>query len=187
MIGEMPCSLVVHGNEYDIETDFRWVLKTLAAFNDPDLENSEKALVCLMNTYLDFDTLPQDDYEEAFREALRFIDNGVEQESDRRPAPRIMDWEQDERLLFPAINKVAGFETRSAEYVHWWTFLGWYMEISEGVFSNILSLRLKRAKHKKLEKWEQEFWSANKDICVLRERLSEEEKAERERLQKLLG
>jgi len=98
-----------------------------------------------------------------------------------------MDWEQDENILFPAINKVAGFETRSIEYLHWWTFLGYYMEISEGVFSHVLSIRMKKAKGKKLEKWEREFWSSNKSICVLREKISEEEKAERDRLNALLG
>ena len=98
-----------------------------------------------------------------------------------------MDWEQDEEIMFPAINKVAGFETRSGKYIHWWTFVGYYMEISEGVFSNVVSLRIKKAKGKPLEKWEREFWSANKSICVLKPRLTVAEQAEKEKLENLLG
>ena len=98
-----------------------------------------------------------------------------------------MDWEQDESIMFPAINKVAGFETRSAEYIHWWTFLGYYMEISDGIYSQVLALRMKRAKGKKLEKWEREFWSTNKSICVLKPKLTAEEKADKDRLEALLG
>ena len=98
-----------------------------------------------------------------------------------------MDWEQDERIMFPAINKAAGFEVRQAKYVHWRTFIGYYMEIPEGIFSHVLSIRLKKAKGKKLEKYEKEFWNANKDICVLKTKLTEEEQVEKDRINALLG
>ena len=89
--------------------------------------------------------------------------------------------------MLPAINHVAGFEVRAAEYIHWWTFMGYYMEISEGIFSHILGLRVKKAKGKPLEKWEREYWRENKALCVLNAKLSEEEKAERDRINALLG
>lgn len=188
MIGELPRTLRVNGKEYDIRTDFRDILKIIAAFSDLDLEDNEKVYVCFLILYEDFAAIPRHDYEEAFKEAIRFIDHGMEgDEEDTPKSPRVMDWEQDEAIMFPAINKVAGFETRSAEYVHWWTFMGYYMEISEGVFSNVLSIRLKKAKGKKLEKWEREFWTSNKNICVLKTKLSEEEQAEKDRLNALLG
>lgn len=187
MIGELPRSLVVNGREQPIRSDFRDILKIVAAFNDPDLSDEEKVYICLVILYEDFDSIPQVEYEAAFQAAIQFIDHGAGTEDPHRKPPRVMDWEQDESLLFPAVNKVAGFETRSAEYVHWWTFTGYYMEITEGVFSNILSLRMKRAKGKPLEKWEREFWSANKTVCVLKEKLSTEEQAEKERLNALLG
>lgn len=106
---------------------------------------------------------------------------------EQKPPPRVMDWEQDESIMFPAVNKVAGFEVRSARYVHWWTFMGYYMEISDGVFAQVLNLRLKRAKGKKLEKWEREYWISNRAICALRTKLSEEEQAEKDRIDALLG
>lgn len=184
MIGDLPRSLSVNGLNYLIRTDFRDVLNILCAFTDPELEDEEKIYICLFILYEDFDSIPRNDYESAFREALKFIDNGSEPTDSK--SPRIMDWEQDEKLLFSAVNKVAGYETRSCEYLHWWTFLGYYMEISEGVFSHVLSLRLKRAKGKKLEKWEQEYWNANKNICALKPKLTAEEQAEKDRLNALL-
>lgn len=131
--------------------------------------------------------LSAEDYDAAFEAASTFIDCGREWKDSPRKSPRVMDWEQDGSLLFPAISKVAGREVRTVDYMHWWTFMGCYMEISDGVFSTILSLRQKRAKGKKLEKWEREFWEANKDICVLKKKISREEQEERDRLKALLG
>ena len=185
MIGRLPTSLEVNGQQYAIRSDFRAVLDILCAFSDPELEDNEKVYICLFILYEDFTTIPENDYEAAFKAALSFIDNGAKEEE--KKSPRVMDWEQDAPLLFPAINKVAGYEVRSAEYIHWWTFIGYYMEISEGVFSNVLSIRMKKAKGKKLEKWEQEFWRANKSICVIEPKLTAEEQAAKDRLNALLG
>ena len=185
MIGELPKSLSVNNIEYDIRSDFRDILKIVCAFNDPELENEEKIYVCLCILYEDFDGIPKSDYEAAFKAALDFIDAGAK--GDNKKSPRTMDWEQDENIMFPALNKVAGFETRTADYVHWWTFVGYFMEISEGVFSHVLSLRGKKAKNKKLEKWEREYWQANKDICVLKPKLTAEEQEAKDRLNAMLG
>ncbi|MCD8371798.1 MAG: bacteriophage Gp15 family protein [Clostridia bacterium] len=187
MIGELPKSLTVNNADYDIRTDFRDILNILCAFSDPELTDEEKVYVCLYTLYRDFDSLPESDYEAAFKGAINFIDYGAAEDGGKKKSPRVMDWEQDEMLLFSAVNKVAGFETRSAEYLHWWTFMGYYMEISDGLYAQILSLRSKKAKNKKFEKWETEFWRANKDLCVLRPKLSEEEKRKKERLNALLG
>lgn len=185
MIGELPTQIEIAGKEYFIRTDFRDVLKILCAFNDPELKNEEKIYICLCILFEDFNSIPKRDYKEAFKKAISFIDQNAPENN--KHSPRVMDWEQDESIVFPAINKIAGFETRSSKYIHWWTFMGYYMEISEGIFSQVLALRSKKAKGKKLEKWEKEFWSNNHNICVLKTKLTEEEKIELENLNKMLG
>ena len=62
--------------------------------------------------------------------------------------------------------------------MHLWTFIGAYMEIGEGLFSNIIHIRQKKAKGKKLEKWEQEFYKENKSLIDFqhKEKRSNEEK-----------
>ena len=184
MIFDLPTSLTVSGKEYEIRSDFRDILNILLAFDDPELDDGEKAYVCLYVLYVDFESIPQEDYKAAFEAAMEFIDNGMEGKPN---SPRTLDWEQDAPILFPAVNNAAGFETRSVKYLHWWSFLGYFMEIKEGTFSTVLSLRLKRAKNKKMEKWERDFWKENVGICQLHSKLSEEEKAEKERLNALLG
>ena len=184
MLFDLPKSLEVGGKRWPIRSDFRDVLTVVLAFEDPDLGQREKAYVCLDIIYPDFEDMPEKLYGEAFEAAIGFIDHG---KKDGHPGPRTMDWEQDADLLFPAVNHVAGFEVRDVEYMHWWTFLGLFMEIGEGTYSTVLSLRQKKAKHKKLEKWESEWWSNNIGICKLKERYSEEELAEQARLKALLG
>ena len=184
---ELPESLTIAGREYEIRTDFRDVLRILLALSDPDLEEQEKIEICLFILFLNPGRIPVEDSKEAFQAAVYFIDCGRDWQDSPKKSPRVMDWEQDKSILFPAINKVAGTEVRTVPYMHWWTFMGYYMEISDGIFSTILSLRQKRIKGKKLEKWEQEFWQQNKDICVLKKKISQEEQEERDRLNALLG
>lgn len=186
MIGELPTSLEVAGKSYAIRTDYRDVLNIILAFQDPELEATEKLFVCLYVLYKNFDGLKAEQYEEAYNRAVWFLDCGDEP-SEKQKSARVMDWEQDEKILFPAINAVAGFEVRARKYIHWWTFMGYFMEIHEGTFSEVLSLRQKKAKGKKLEKWEREFWSNNKDMCILKKRISKAEQEEKDRLNKLLG
>lgn len=184
MIFDLPTSLEVAGKEYEIRTDYRDILNIIQAFEDPDLEPEEKQYVCLYILYKDFEMLPQDDYTEAYKKAIEFMDNGAEGE---KHAPKTMDWEQDATILFPAVNHVAGYEVRSVDYLHWWTFTGFFMEIKDSVYAQVLNLRQKKAKGKKLEKWEQEFWRSNKNMCVLKEKLTAEEQAEKDRLNAILG
>lgn len=170
----MPESLDVAGNTYDIRTDYRDILRILLAFEDPDLENIDKMNACLYILYVDVDTIPPEHIAAAYEAAVRFIDNGQEPDGKN---PRSMDWQQDAPLLFPAINKVAGCEVRQLNYLHWWTFTGYFMEIRDSIFSSVLSLRQKRNRGKKLEKQELDFWKQNKKICVLKQRESEAEKS----------
>ena len=149
MIFDLPTSLEVNGRAWVINTDFRDVLRTLTAFEDPNLTDAEKAYICLHNTYPDLGDIPKDDIQAAFDAAVAFIDHGSR---DDGPSPRTMDWTQDAGLIFPAVNRSAGFEVRSAEYIHWWTFLGYFMEIKDSVYATVLNLRGKRARGKKLEK-----------------------------------
>lgn len=54
------------------------------------------------------------------------------------------------------------------------------MEIGESLFSNIVHIRMKKAKGKKLDKWEQEFYKENKSLIDFKEKKeqrSEEEKS----------
>ena len=184
----LPTSLDIGGVGFSIRSDFRDILTILKAYNDPDLPDDAKHIVMLQILYEDYEKITEDDVVEAIEKGIDFIDQGKKED---HPRPPVMDWESDADIIVPAINKVAGCEVRSLPYLHWWTFLGYYMEIGEGLFANVLNIRSKKMKGEKLEKWEKEFERDNKDLIVLKRQESEEEKelraAEKAALDKLLG
>jgi hypothetical protein len=187
MIGKLPTTLNINGVERAIRSDFRVALLIFEAYNDPELNDREKTLAMLDCLYEDFESIPAEDIEEAINKAVWFLDGGIEHDDIKRSPKKIIDWEQDEQMIFSAVNKVAGKEVRSLEYLHWWTFLGYFNEIGEGLLSTVINIRQKKSKGKKLEKYEQEFYRDNKSLIDIKEKLSAEEQAEKERLLKLLN
>lgn len=181
MIGRLPTTLTIDEKEYKIRTDFRIALIIFEAFEDVELNEREKATVMLELLY---EEMPEN-IEEALKKASWFLDGGKNYEEFNK-TKKIMDWEQDEPIIFSAINKVAGCETREKEYIHWWTFLGYFSEIGEGLFSTIINIRQKKNKGKKLEKYEQEFYKNNKQLIDLKQRYTPEEQAEIDRLNAIL-
>ena len=184
---ELPTSLNVSGVVFEIRSDFRAILDILKYFKDPEYNEEEKWLICLDILYVDFDRMPESLYPEAMKQAVAFIDMTDDIPEDNRQKPIVMDWEQDAQFIIPAVNRVIGHEIRLDKYMHWWTFLGAYMEIGDCSYSQIISIRTKQAKGKKLEKWEQEFVKENKALITIKKKLSAEEEEEERRLREKFG
>ena len=186
MIGCLPTTLTIGGKEYRINADFRNILVFLEACEDPDLSNKDRLYILLKRIFGDgYEDIPKDCIGEALEQAKWFVDCG-KNENDVE-SRKMIDWVQDATIIFPAVNKVANKEVRAEEYLHWWTFMGYFMEIEGGTFSTVLAIRQKKSKGKKLEKWEQDFYSCNKNICEIKIRYTEEEQAEIDYWNKLLG
>ncbi len=166
MLGQLPKTLTINGKSYRIRTDYRNILRIFEAFADKDLSDKEKMLVCLRRMFVDFSKLPYDDYKEAYEQVYWFIGCGKPEE--KRPPVRTFNWIKDEPLMFPAVNKAAGLEVRAVPYLHWWTFMGYFESIdAESLFGTVLSIRQKKARGKKLEKYEREFMQNNKALMAL--------------------
>ena len=164
MLGELPRALGINGHEYPIDSDYRNILAIFSAFNDDELTDAEKGYVCLNRLY-DTVNFSEEDIEEAYRKAVGFINY---MPSGKKSQKKFIDWEKDEQLIFPALNAVAGTEVRLLPYMHWWTFMGYFQNIeSESLFGTVLSIRQKRAKGKKLEKWEKEFEHNNLELISI--------------------
>lgn len=190
----LPYSLEINGKDYKIRTDYHVILDILIAMNDPEIfepgmteeeKQQEKVMTMLQILYVDFDSIPPRDWKEAAEKACEFIDCGIK--DDGKPKPRTMDWQQDAPIILPAINKVAHEDIRNREHMHWWTFFGYYMEIGESTYSTVISIRDKKRRGKKLEKWEQEFYKNNKSIVDLKVKRQERSEEEKDELRKLLG
>ena len=192
MLGELPEVLPVGGASYPIRTDYRNVLDVFEAFADPELQPEEKWIVAIYLLFEDFicadDVLQatQNGFslEDAMNQISWFISAG-------QPEKQVLEqptynWTQDEQMIFSAVNKVAGRETRELEYLHWWTFLGYFNEVGEGTFSFIVGIRNKLNKGKKLEKHEKEFLYHNKELVLMKKPKTREEKEQEDAYKALL-
>lgn len=163
MIYDLPTSVEISGESYEIRSDYRAVLDILTALSDQELDDKGKAYVALTIFYPDFDDIPPTDYEAALKLCFWFINEG--EEDDGAKHPRMMDWEQDFPILVAPVNRVIGQEIRAMPYLHWWSFLSAYREIGgDCTFAQVVSIRDKLARHKKLEKHEREWYNHNKKL-----------------------
>lgn len=167
MILDLPTTLTVDGIEREIFCDFRDVIQILVAYNDDELTPHERAHILLNNLYVD-DYENFVDIQEALDKAIWFIDWGKDYKESEKNSLSIMSWEQDYNLIVSAINQKIHTEVREKEFLHWWTFLGYFSERGDCQYSTVISIREKLAKGQKLEKWEKEILRNNSDIVLLK-------------------
>ena len=167
-------SVTVNSRTYHIthNGDFRMVLDCLSALRDENISGDSRVLASLLIFYNEFNALHDihahnEDITELLNFMLNFISGGEEDNDNggRRNKP-LIDWEKDSNMICSAINKVAGTEIRALEYLHWWTFLGYYMAVGESTLSTVLTIRDKMTRGKKLEKWESEFKRDNPNLFI---------------------
>lgn len=174
VIYSLPTSVEVNGTEYAIQSDFRAVLDILTALSDADLSNQDKAEAVLNIFYPGFEEMPASDYQEALNQCFRFIDRGQEPKEQKKQ-PVVMSWEQDFDMIIAPINRIAGCEVRSLPYLHWWTFVSYYMEIGDCLFAQVVAIRDKKARGKPLDKQDREFYRRNRDLIDLKTTYTEAE------------
>lgn len=176
----LPTALRIGAVDFAIRTDYRVILGIFRVLTSDEYDECEKWLIALKSFYKD--DLPEELTDDAIEQMCCFFNGGsaiVEKED--RKQPKLMDWDQDANILIPAVNKVAGYDVRGMEYLHWWTFLSFYTEVGEGTFATVVAIRKKMATGKKLEKYEKDFVRDNPDMVFLkdaeRRRQDEEDKA----------
>lgn len=176
-IGDKVCQIRDNG-------DYRMVLDCFIVLQDLELaDNYERILSALIIFYedLDIDTalrLSEDEIQERVKKMYEFFECGQDTTYANKNDYKLMDWKQDAQLVVSAINNVAGKEVREEEYLHWWTFMGYYMSIGESAFSTIVSIRYKIITGKKLEKHERDFKNENPQYFIWNHKSIEEQEAE---------
>lgn len=169
----LPTTITVGGVDYAIRSDYRAILDIISAMNDPELDNAERALVLLQIFYVDCKEIPRADWQSAVNEALKFIGCGKEQNTD---GARLVDWEQDFQYIIAPINVIAGKDVRGLDYLHWWSFVGYYGEISDkSTFSQIVRIR-DAMRRGKMDKTDREWYNRNRDLVDLRTAYTSAEK-----------
>ena len=165
---EVPTTVTVREQSFTIRNrgDYRVVLDCFSCLADTELDEQEKLFACLIIFYEDFNELEdvldvsKEDLQALVEEMYKFFDCG-EQNSGMKTPYKVIDWTSDSHLICSAVNKVSHQEVRAVEYMHWWTFMGYFMEIGESVLATVVGIRSKMMKGKKLEKYEREFRQSN--------------------------
>lgn len=164
---ELPTSIFVGDKKFQIREagDFRVVLDCFSALGDTEMGEDFRVLASLIMFYDNFTEdniadLSEEEMTELIKEMYKFFNCG-QQDDNNIPSPKLIDWEQDSQMIMAAVNNVAGKEVRLEKYIHWWTFVGYYMSIGESVLATVVSIRNKILKGEKLEKWEKKFRTEN--------------------------
>lgn len=169
MIFSLPTTVEIDGKEYAIRSDYRVILEIIVMLNDESLPKEERLEALLLMFY---EEIPEN-VQEAVAECYKFIDMG---QTGGKKSPRLVDWEKDFAYIIAPVNRVLGYECRAAAFLHWWTFMSAYMEIGgDCAFSQIVNIRSKLAKGKKLEKYEREWLRQNRDIVNLPQKYTAED------------
>ena len=171
----LPTSAVIGSREYTVNADFRDVLEVIEILQDVDKHEAIRTLVALSLFYDDFDQMPAAYHQEAVEWMLGFISCG--EDDNTGPQHKLIDWSQDRMIIASEVNKVAGMEVRSLDFLHWWTFIGYFNCIGEGQLSYIVSIREKIRKGQKLEKHERDFYNKNRARVDFKQKLTRAEEA----------
>jgi len=184
---ELPISITIEDKEYPIRNkgDFRMVLDCFACLQDVELDEQERVITSLCIFYADITSIEGISEvfssEEVLAQAIvgmyDFFNCG-QQNVGAKQNYKLIDWEQDGQMIISAVNNVAKKEIRAEEYVHWWTFMGYYLAVGECPLSTVVSIRDKIVKGKKLEKWEQSFRRDNPEYFVWNSKSVEDREAE---------
>ena len=183
---EIPTTITIDAREFPIRCrgDYRMVLDCFTCLNDEQMSESLRTFACMIIFYEDFNDL--DDFDGMDKElAARLVQEmynffNCGENPLHKTSFKALDWEQDSQLICSAVNKVAHQEVRSVEYMHWWTFMGYFAEIGESVLSTVGGIRSKIKRGKKLEKYEKEFKANNPHYFIWDSRTAEQKKDDEE-------
>lgn len=182
---ELPTKIMIQDKVYSIreQGDFRMVLDCFKALEDPELSNEERVYASLIIFFEDFecleDLISDSNLNEVYEKMVRFFNCGQDNVG-ASVNRKIIDWEKDSPMICSAVNKVAGTEIRALPYLHWWTFMGYYMAVGQSALSTVVGIRSKMARGKKLEDYERKFKQENPQYFNLDMRTVEEKRFEEE-------
>lgn len=178
---ELPTSVILNDTEHAIrkDGDFRMVLDCFRLLQDEELAENERILACLTVFYDELDgveTVYQlGDLEEATKQMFSFFNCG-QNSVGAKAEGKVIDWDKDAMMIISAVNKVAGKEIRAEKYIHWWTFIAYFMAIGESALSSVVNIRRKMIKHEKLEKYEEKYVNENPELFRRLENYTKDEK-----------
>lgn len=164
----LPYELEISGENYKINSDFRLCVSILEIFESNKYSDYEKMQIMVGALYED--QIPAEHFLEASEKAIWFLNCGADNYTSSGKGTdygRLYSWEQDIRYIIPAVDRVLGYSSRRIEHLHFWEFIGAFMEIGECTFTTLIHQR-KLKKTGKQTKVDKEWWAENKEIAELK-------------------
>lgn len=175
----LPEGVTFGGREYRLRADFRNILKIFGVLQRdyPEYIRWRIAVGLFYEPALD---------EADMQAGVQYLAEFLQPEGAGAAGAKLLDWQVDAAPIIAGVNAAAGQEIRSLPFVHWWTFLSWFHAMPPGELSTRVAIRQKKQKGEKLEASEQEYYRQNRQAVDLKPEYTAEEKAEIERLNRLL-
>lgn len=161
----LPKRIKVNNHIYDINYDYKTIINILLAFEDTELTYEEQMYIMLHNLYKE--EIPEEDTEEACKQAIKFIDIGNTEKSNRVNNNRIYSFEKDATYIFSGINQTHHIDLEEKSDLHWWKFMSLFMDMSPDCMFGELIYYRKRKLEGKLTKEEKANYEKIKDIVDL--------------------
>lgn len=183
---EIPTSIFINDTELKIRNrgDYRMVLDCFALLNDVELNDQERLYCSLIIFYEKFNCLEDlrqfPHLNEAVKKMYWFFNCGDDSGVGANRHKKLIDWEKDSQLIASAVNNVANIEIRSVKYLHWWTFMGYYLAVGESPLATVVGIRSKIVEGKKLEKFEKKFKNDNPQYFIWDNKSVEDKQLEEE-------
>ena len=179
----LPTSIFVSGKEYPVNSDFRACVRIMVMFEDLELTDQEK------NTLL-YDMLfpaeKPEANEESMRAIMEFLNCGKSSEESSYH-PKTYSLEKDAQYIHSAIRQTYGIDLGAVEYMHWWEFVAYLMDIGEDcLLCRMIALR-SRYYEGKLSQEEKRYWAQNRALLEVPQPQSDEEVAAEDEFLRLLG
>lgn len=171
LIADLPSKIRVNNNIYNINCDYRTIIRILIAMEDPTLYHEEKIYIMLKLLYKE--EVSSKDIEEACRKASLFIDMGKEFKNDKKEK-RIYSFTKDGNYILTGINSTHKIDISETPMLHWWKFMVLFMDMSTECFFNELIYYRKRKAEGKLTKEEKIKYKKIKELVDLDEIPTEE-------------
>ena len=165
LIDNLPTKIKIKNKIYDINYDYRTIIRILIAFEDSELTEEEKIIVMIKNLYKE--DIEDSVLEEAVIKAIKFIDLGEDMNREKTLVNRVYSFSKDSSYIFSGINSTHHIDLEEMKSMHWWKFMAFFMDMSsECTFGELIYYR-KRKLEGKLTKEEREQYNKIKDIVEL--------------------
>ena len=166
LTSSLPKKIKIKDKIYDINYDYRTIIKILIAFEDVNLTDIEKMYILLKNLYKE--DIPEEDTEEAIEKAIKFIDLGeTDNNRSKKSNVRLYSFEKDGNYIFSGINSTHNIDIEKEQDLHWWKFMSYFMDMNpECMFGELTYYRTRKAEGK-LTKDEKKKYEKIKDIIEL--------------------